>query len=70
MPRGSDKSWAQKMYNVLLEKQAPFGKPKLSNTAFIVRHFGEKVQFKTITFCINFDKKCYMESNQSPAVFG
>eukprot|EP00066_Takifugu_rubripes_P004420 XP_003967783.1 PREDICTED: unconventional myosin-Va-like [Takifugu rubripes] len=46
MPRGSDKTWAQKMYNTLLKKQAPFGKPKLSNTAFIIRHFGDKVEYQ------------------------
>lgn len=32
------------MYNTLLKNQALFGKPKLSNTAFIIRHFADKVQ--------------------------
>lgn len=44
MPKGSDDSWAQKMYNTLLEKHAPFKKPKLSNRAFIIHHFGDRVQ--------------------------
>lgn len=46
MPKGSDDSWAQKMYNTLLKKQALFEKPKLSNRAFIIHHFGDKVQLK------------------------
>lgn len=46
MPKGSDDSWAQKMYNTLLKEQALFKKPKLSNRAFIIHHFGEEVQLK------------------------
>uniref|UniRef100_H3D867 Myosin VAb n=1 Tax=Tetraodon nigroviridis TaxID=99883 RepID=H3D867_TETNG len=46
MPKGSDDSWAQKMYNTLLKKHALFKKPKLSNRAFIVHHFGDEVEYQ------------------------
>lgn len=44
MPKGSDDSWAQKLYNTHLNKCALFEKPRLSNKAFIIKHFADKVQ--------------------------
>ncbi|XP_068168674.1 unconventional myosin-Va-like isoform X2 [Antennarius striatus] len=46
MPKGSDDTWAQKLYNVLLRQNAHFDKPRLSNTAFIIHHFADKVEYQ------------------------
>lgn len=44
MPKGSDDTWAQKLYNTLLRQNAQFDKPRLSNRAFIIHHFADKVK--------------------------
>ncbi|XP_053573459.1 unconventional myosin-Va isoform X2 [Bombina bombina] len=46
MPKGSDNSWAQKLYNTHLKKSALFEKPRLSNVAFIIKHFADKVEYQ------------------------
>ncbi|XP_074534427.1 unconventional myosin-Va-like isoform X2 [Halichoeres trimaculatus] len=46
MPKGSDDTWAQKLYNTLLKQNAHFEKPRLSNTAFIIHHFADKVEYQ------------------------
>lgn len=46
MPKGSDDTWAQKLYNTLLKQNAHFDKPRLSNTAFIIHHFADKVEYQ------------------------
>ncbi|XP_019712516.1 unconventional myosin-Va-like [Hippocampus comes] len=46
MPQGSDDTWCQKMYNNLLKQNAHFDKPRLSNRAFIVHHFADKVEYQ------------------------
>ncbi|KAF3854944.1 hypothetical protein F7725_022999 [Dissostichus mawsoni] len=46
MPKGSDDSWAQKLYNTLLKQNAHFDKPRLSNRAFIILHFADKVEYQ------------------------
>ncbi|XP_058012453.1 unconventional myosin-Va [Ahaetulla prasina] len=46
MPKGSDNSWAQKLYNTHLNKMALFEKPRLSNKAFIIQHFADKVEYQ------------------------
>ncbi|XP_070827541.1 unconventional myosin-Va-like [Chaetodon trifascialis] len=46
MPKGSDDSWAQKLYNTLLKQNAHFDKPRLSNRAFIIHHFADKVEYQ------------------------
>ncbi|XP_072326753.1 unconventional myosin-Va isoform X2 [Scyliorhinus torazame] len=46
MPRGSDDTWAQKLYNTHLNKTALFHKPRLSNKAFIIQHFADKVEYQ------------------------
>ncbi|XP_066448681.1 unconventional myosin-Va isoform X2 [Eleutherodactylus coqui] len=46
MPKGSDNTWAQKLYNTHLKTSALFEKPRLSNVAFIVKHFADKVEYQ------------------------
>uniref|UniRef100_A0ABM5EXU1 Unconventional myosin-Va isoform X1 n=1 Tax=Pogona vitticeps TaxID=103695 RepID=A0ABM5EXU1_9SAUR len=46
MPKGSDNSWAQKLYNTHLNKTALFEKPRMSNKAFIIQHFADKVEYQ------------------------
>ena len=48
MPKGSDDSWAQKLYNTHLKTCSLFEKPRMSNKAFIIQHFADKVS--TVTF--------------------
>lgn len=45
MPKGSDESWVQKLYDQhLTSKPHPhFRKPRMSNNAFIVLHFADMV---------------------------
>lgn len=46
MPKGSDESWVRKLYELhLSSKPHPhFQKPRMSNSAFIVLHFADKVR--------------------------
>nr|XP_034986465.1 unconventional myosin-Va isoform X6 [Zootoca vivipara] len=46
MPKGSDNSWAQKLYNTHLNKSVLFEKPRMSNKAFIIQHFADKVEYQ------------------------
>uniref|UniRef100_A0A674DXK8 Myosin VA n=1 Tax=Salmo trutta TaxID=8032 RepID=A0A674DXK8_SALTR len=46
MPKGSDDSWAQKLYNTHLKTCSLFEKPRMSNKAFIIQHFADKVQYQ------------------------
>uniref|UniRef100_A0A8C2ZTZ5 Myosin VA n=1 Tax=Cyclopterus lumpus TaxID=8103 RepID=A0A8C2ZTZ5_CYCLU len=46
MPKGCDDTWAQKLYNTLLKQNAFFDKPRLSNRAFIIHHFADKVEYE------------------------
>ncbi|KAJ8340438.1 hypothetical protein SKAU_G00350710 [Synaphobranchus kaupii] len=46
MPKGSDDTWAQKLYNTHLKTCALFGKPRMSNKAFIIQHFADKVEYQ------------------------
>ncbi|KAK1156948.1 unconventional myosin-Vb-like [Acipenser oxyrinchus oxyrinchus] len=46
MPRGSDESWAQKLYERHQNQNPHFSKPRLSNTAFIILHFADTVQYE------------------------
>lgn len=50
MPKGSDDTWAQKLYNTLLKQNTHFDKPRLSNRAFIVHHFADKVEYQCVGF--------------------
>ena len=49
MPKGSDKGWLQKLYKNL-ETHRHFSKPRLSNTAFIVHHFADMVEYENAGF--------------------
>lgn len=49
MPRGADGSWVQKLYKQHLKKQH-FSKPRLSQTAFIVHHFADDVEYEVTGF--------------------
>lgn len=42
VPKGTDQNWAQKLYDRHSGSQH-FQKPRMSNTAFIVAHFADKV---------------------------
>uniref|UniRef100_A0A3B3TY13 Myosin VA n=1 Tax=Poecilia latipinna TaxID=48699 RepID=A0A3B3TY13_9TELE len=53
MPKGSDDSWAQKLYNTHLKTCSLFEKPRMSNRAFIIQHFADKVNF-SMSFCSDF----------------
>ncbi|XP_056138558.1 unconventional myosin-Va-like isoform X2 [Lampris incognitus] len=46
MPKGSDDTWAQKLYASLLKQNARFDKPRFSNRAFIIHHFADKVEYQ------------------------
>ena len=50
MPKGSDKSWVEKLYEkcggAASKWKEHFAKPRLSNTAFIVRHFADRVEYE------------------------
>ncbi|KAH1175748.1 hypothetical protein KIL84_022273 [Mauremys mutica] len=50
MPKGSDASWAQKLYDKHLPHSSHFQKPKMSTEAFIVRHFAGKVEYQCSGF--------------------
>lgn len=42
VPKGTDKNWAQKLYKQN-SNSAHFQKPRMSNIAFIIIHFADKV---------------------------
>lgn len=52
MPKGSDDSWAQKLYNTHLKTCTLFEKPRMSNRAFIIQHFADKVGLTGDYICI------------------
>jgi len=45
MPKGSDKSWVDKLYDKC-KKYEHFSKPRLSQTAFLVKHFADQVEYE------------------------
>ncbi|XP_075998597.1 unconventional myosin-Vc isoform X2 [Genypterus blacodes] len=44
-PQGTDQSWLQKLYNYL-DPNPLFEKPRLSNEAFVIQHFADKVEYQ------------------------
>ncbi|XP_036004480.1 unconventional myosin-Vc [Fundulus heteroclitus] len=44
-PQGTDQSWLQKLSNYL-EANPLFEKPRLSNEAFVIQHFADKVEYQ------------------------
>lgn len=53
MPKGSDDSWAQKLYNTHLKTCSLFEKPRMSNRAFIIQHFADKVGLSDCMLCVS-----------------
>ncbi|XP_042909749.1 unconventional myosin-Va isoform X2 [Parasteatoda tepidariorum] len=51
MPKGSDETWCQKLFSQC-KKWKHFEKPRLSNTAFIVHHFADKVKYEVSGFLV------------------
>ena len=49
MPKGSDKSWVEKLYDKC-NKSEHFTKPRLSQTAFVVKHFADDVEYECAGF--------------------
>uniref|UniRef100_UPI00358DFBCF unconventional myosin-Va isoform X2 n=1 Tax=Myxine glutinosa TaxID=7769 RepID=UPI00358DFBCF len=50
MPKGTDQSWIQKLYKTHIGTSKNFKKPRMSNTAFIVCHFADKVEYQCAGF--------------------
>ncbi|XP_029469861.1 unconventional myosin-Va-like isoform X2 [Rhinatrema bivittatum] len=50
MPKGSDQSWVQKLYDRHLRSSRHFKKPRMSNEAFIVCHFADAVEYCSLGF--------------------
>ncbi|KAJ8247858.1 hypothetical protein GJAV_G00251340 [Gymnothorax javanicus] len=44
-PQGTDQNWLQKLYNNYLDKNTLFEKPRMSNEAFVIQHFADKVEY-------------------------
>ncbi|XP_074534428.1 unconventional myosin-Vc [Halichoeres trimaculatus] len=44
-PQGTDQSWLQKLFNYLYSNPL-FEKPRLSNEAFVIQHFADKVEYQ------------------------
>ncbi len=49
VPKGSDRSWVEKLYDKC-KKWEHFAKPRLSQTAFIVKHFADLVEYECAGF--------------------
>ncbi|KAL0108470.1 hypothetical protein PUN28_015189 [Cardiocondyla obscurior] len=49
MPKGSDASWAEKMYTKCI-KSKHFEKPRFGTSAFLIHHFADLVQYETAGF--------------------
>ncbi|XP_053557079.1 unconventional myosin-Vb [Bombina bombina] len=45
VPKGTDQNWCQKLYDRHISSQH-FKKPRMSNSAFIVVHFADKVEYQ------------------------
>ncbi|KAG7281019.1 hypothetical protein CRUP_016651 [Coryphaenoides rupestris] len=48
-PQGTDQNWLQKLYNYLHDNPL-FEKPRLSNEAFMIQHFADKVEYHSKGF--------------------
>jgi myosin-5 len=45
MPKGSDVTWCNKLYDKHLKSSKHFSKPRMLQSAFIIHHFAENVQY-------------------------
>ncbi len=50
MPQGSDDNWSRKLYSNFVNKHDRFAKPRFSNSAFIVHHFADNVDYNSNGF--------------------
>nr|XP_039265605.1 unconventional myosin-Va-like isoform X2 [Styela clava] len=50
MPKGSDISWVQKLYDKHLKTSNHFEKPRTSTTAFVIVHFADNVRYEVEGF--------------------
>uniref|UniRef100_A0A8B9K1K5 Myosin VA n=1 Tax=Astyanax mexicanus TaxID=7994 RepID=A0A8B9K1K5_ASTMX len=50
VPKGSDENWARKLYDQHLNNSHNFRKPRMSNSAFIILHFADMVQYECVGF--------------------
>ena len=50
MPKGSDVTWATKLYKQHLKNGHHFEKPRMSDMAFIIRHYADDVVYDCIGF--------------------
>ena len=46
MPKGSDDNWCQKLYKSHSNAKH-FSKPRMSQSAFIIHHFADKVEYQS-----------------------
>jgi myosin-5 len=49
LPKGADQAWVEKLYTQC-KKYEQFVKPRLSNTAFIIVHFADRVEYQCSGF--------------------
>ncbi|XP_049824224.1 unconventional myosin-Va isoform X2 [Aethina tumida] len=49
MPRGSDASWTEKLYNKCI-KYSHFSKGRFGQSSFVINHFADKVQYESNGF--------------------
>ena len=52
MPKGSDLSWAQKLYKHHLKKAKHFDKARMGNDAFLIHHFADVVEYNVHGFVL------------------
>uniref|UniRef100_A0AAY5EE05 Methyl-CpG binding domain protein 3b n=1 Tax=Electrophorus electricus TaxID=8005 RepID=A0AAY5EE05_ELEEL len=50
VPKGSDENWARKLYDRHLDRSPNFRKPRMSNSAFVLLHFADMVQYECLGF--------------------
>lgn len=50
MPKGSDLTWCNKLYDKHLKSSNHFSKPRMSQKSFIVHHFAEHVEYQVDGF--------------------
>lgn len=50
--QGSDENWSRKIYSNFIERNTHprFAKPRFSNTAFIIHHFADHVEYSALGF--------------------
>lgn len=49
MPKGSDQTWAEKLYNAC-SKYKHFSKPRFGTTSYVIKHFADSVEYQVDAF--------------------